>query len=708
MSQKFDTRQSAQRALLDRIANRSDFQTDGYSQLDSLMRGANDALTPSFKLSPSDPADFVLNIGPNYVSNSETDLRHVNPPIQKLLPTFSGGTVTIPGSSGNPIVVSPTSAPSPTLVISPSSFVKALIEVDSLGDLSVSLGNEGASEALATFPGVNQKAFQIGFFIIRTDGLGNIQPIDFSDIVQFSGGGGSGGASAEGGDRSPITGYQWLETDNFEDSVSSSASKVETTSYTNSSQDLANDLFRLSCDKTRTVNTSSGTSLTINSAPSFTVQAGDVAYITSGARSGQWRRIATVNSQTDYALDVAFTGGDAANGDTLMVSQAVWTKDLVNFGDPAQKDRARDFFSGDIEAIAIDYFDSISLADTTPDYVDQAAVVVSGSNEGLVSDTGIPASDTFAGIYERPQAPSEIMDYNLAANTDRERLFLVFFCNPGNASVTNAANLLGYEVSFYAEEEIFNSGSLNSALCFSDNSTTPINCTVATPSGQTIVTLDWSYVANVKPGEPVSQIEVYVDGKNIARYVSGSTTPTPDIYWTEDSDFSGVRNKVVFNSDLSASPYEIKIVKRQGVYDASAENAERVTTAENKLSSTLGLIVGTTAQVTAGLADYDSLQDAINDASAGDRITLLNGVSITEAITLNKRLTIIGVGGYDSYINGTFTLQSGSDFSMIKLIRVNQFVFNAGADGNQVTDCFWSTNPSDSGTGNLYTGVNIT
>lgn len=707
MSQKFDTRQSAQRDHLTQIANESDFQTDGFNQLNNILQGVNTEITPSFRLYPDSPVSLQLNVGPNFVANSETGVRHVNQPIQKQMPVFSGGTITLPAVSGGSIVVSPTSAPAPTLTISNSSYVKALIEVDSLGDLSVSLGAEGASEALAAFPGVNQKAFQIGLLTIRTDGSGNVQNIEYSDIVQFNGGGG-GGSAAEGGDRSPIVGYQWLETDNFEDSVASSASKVETTNYTNAAQDLANDLFRIECDKSKTVNTSSGTSLTINSAPSFTVQSGDIVYITSGSRADQWRRIVTVNSQTDYVLDVAFTGGDAANGDTLMVSQAVWTKDLVNFGDPAQKDRARDFFSGNIEAIAIDYFDSIAIADVIPDYVDQAAVVVSGSNEGLVSDTGIPASDTFAGIYERPQAPAEIPDYNLSANADRERLFLVFFCNPNNVSVTDAANLLGYEASFYAEAETFNSGSLNSALCFSDNSTTPINCTVATPSGQTIVTLDWSYVANVKPGEPVSQIEVYVDGKNIARYVSGSTTPAPDIYWSEDSDFSGVRNKVVFNSDLSGSPYEIKIIKRQGIYDASADNAERITVAEDKLSTTLGLIVGTTAQVTAGLADYDSLQDAINAAAAGGRITVLNGVSVTENITLNKRLTIIGVGGYDSYINGSFTLQSGSDFSMIKLIRVSQFIFNAGADGNQVTDCFWSTNPTDSGTGNLYTGVNIT
>lgn len=129
---------------------------------------------------------------------------------------------------------------------------------------------------------------------------------------------------------------------------------------------------------------------------------------------------------------------------------------------------------------------------------------------------------------------------------------------------------------------------------------------------------------------------------------------------------------------------------------------------DNNLSLFSDLIVGTTVQVTAGLADYDSLQSAINAAATGGRITVLNGVAITENITLNKRVTIIGIGGYDSYINGSFTLQASSDFSMIKLIRVNQFIFNAGADGNQVTDCFWSTNPTDNGTGNLYTGVNIT
>jgi hypothetical protein len=68
----------------------------------------------------------------------------------------------------------------------------------------------------------------------------------------------------------------------------------------------------------------------------------------------------------------------------------------------------------------------------------------------------------------------------------------------------------------------------------------------------------------------------------------------------------------------------------------------------------------------------------------------------------------MGMGGYDSYINGSFTLQSGCDFALVRGLRVSQFVFDAGSDGNMVTDSFWSTDPTDNGTGNAYYGVNIT
>lgn len=692
MNNKLNTRQSIQKNYLTQVANRDDYNSNTYSELDNILNGVNDEVTPAFRLSPSDPVDLEITVGENSVVNNETGVRHTTQPIQKLMPEFLGGTITLPAASGGSIVVSPTTSPAPVLTISVSSYIKGLIEVDSLGSLSITLGDEGATEALATFPGVNSKSFQIGMVIIRTDGAGVVQDVEFTDLIQFVGGG-AGGSGEESGDRSPIIGYQWLETDNFDLSTASDDSKVDIVDLTNATQDLSKDLFRLLCDKTKTVSTSVGTALTINLAPSFTVEAGDIVYATSGARAGQWRKIATVTNQTTYVLDAAWTGGNMTAADTVMVSQAVWTKDLVNFGDAAQKTRARDFFSGDIVAIAIDYVDSIVVADDVPNMVDEACVVVSASNSGLVSDIGVPTSDTFAGIYTRPQAPASINDYSLSDNATKERLFLVFFPNPSNVAVTTTANLLGYEASFYAEEETVNSGVLASAICFSDGSTTPYNCTVSSASGQTRVVLGWSFAPDVTAGSPAASIEVYVDGKNISRRISDSETPPTDIYWTEASDGSGIRNTIVFNADLSPTPYEIKIVKRQGVYDASPVSS-------SKLSAIWDIVVGTIDQVALGVAQYTSLQDAHDAASTDSRILVLPGTFV-ENVTVTKRVIIEG-RGYGTTISGTFTVSGSADFLTIKNLRFDGN-FSIAADGCFVVQCYVAPTftVTDTGSANL-------
>jgi hypothetical protein len=121
-----------------------------------------------------------------------------------------------------------------------------------------------------------------------------------------------------------------------------------------------------------------------------------------------------------------------------MVSQAVWTKDLVNnVGSASETTRPRDFFPAtDILQINVDYFDSLASGDDVADFIDEARIVVSASNEGLQADVALPTSTDFSPIFTRPQAPAQIDNYELTDPGDTQRLFLVFFCNPDNASVT--------------------------------------------------------------------------------------------------------------------------------------------------------------------------------------------------------------------------------------------------------------------------------
>ena len=578
MASKFDTRQSKHRSLLRKIANRSDYAANSATELDNLMVAVNDELSPAFELYPNHPSNLILNIGPNFVTNTETSVRHSNSPINKQFPSFTSGTVTLPAASGGVITVSPTIVANPTLTISANAFIKALIECDSLGNLSVTLGSEGATEALAGNPGINSKAFQIGLLVIQTV-AGVVQNVTGSRIVQFQGGGGSGSGTGDGV-LEPIDGYQWLETDNFDVIASASDSKVTTTNYTNATQDLGKGLYNIKCDKSRTVATSSGTSLTISAAPSFTVQVGDIVYLTSGLRADQWRRIATVNSQTDFVLDAVLTGGNATAGDTLMVSQAIWTKDLVNLGDAAQQTRARDFLSGNITQIAIDYFDSLTAGDDVADQASAARVAVSASNEGLLADTAVPLSSEFSPIYQRPTGLNSINDYVLSTNTDQERLHLVFFASPTNGSVTAECNLLRYDVSFYDQPYIDNGGAINSAFCMSNGSGTEINCSAPTVlGGKTRVQLDWSYVAGVNPGTTRGQLQIFVDGSEIPRFVSGATL---DGHYTEIiNPVTQVYDIVEFWTDLSSSPLSIEIIQGAGVIDTSSQNTADLLTLKN-------------------------------------------------------------------------------------------------------------------------------
>jgi hypothetical protein len=142
-------------------------------------------------------------------------------------------------------------------------------------------------------------------------------------------------------------------------------------------------------------------------------------------------------------------------------------------------------------------------------------------------------------------------------------------------------------------------------------------------------------------------------------------------------------------------------VRRQGVNDGSVANSNRINALAN-------IMVGTTADVANGTAQYSSLQSAVTAAGTGAVIVVLTGVSITENVTISKRVNISGVGGYDSFINGTVTCAVGCSFTQISGIRVTQFILNSGANGNIIGPAFWSTDYLDLGTGNSISGVNIT
>jgi hypothetical protein len=426
----------------------------------------------------------------------------------------------------------------------------------------------------------------------------------------------------------PAAGFQLAYVDSFDVSPTEAASTVDD-AKTNATYDPVRQIFRALCDKGQTV-TTVGTAYTLSGAPSFTLAAGDIVY--SG---GVWRRIASVSTTTTGVLESAFSPD--LTGAACMVSQAVWTKDLVNFaGDASHKTRPRDFFPGEeIVQINIDYFDSLAANDDVPDFVDPANMVVSASAEGLYTDTvSFPTSSNFTEAFARPAAPDQIEDYPLLSVSGQERLFLCFFPSPDNVSVTTGANLCRYRVSFYPDPGVAEGGILDSAFAMSDGSATEVNCGAPfDAAGKTRLTVNWNFIPNLNPGTTAGDLEVYVDGLAVPREVSGATT---DTYYIE---VPGTSDTIEFWTDLMASPVSIEVRRRQGSIDSSDQNAEDIATILQSLTLTSNTTL-TQRSYTRVLANSVGGAFQITlpaSPSPGDRIEVQDpeGTWFTNNVTIN-------------------------------------------------------------------------
>lgn len=494
-------------------------------------------------------------------------------------------------------------------------------------------------------------------------------------------------SDGDGESLAPLPGYKAIVQDKFSEAPSAPASKVDST-YTKAQHNFGRQIYSLKYYSDNLNMTGSFSTITVtNPAPNFIVQPGDIVYFVTNA---VWRRIVAVPTTTSYQLDAPITLNGAQS---VVVSQAVYSKDLVNIGSATEQNRLRDFFPNtDITKVTIDYKDSVAQNDDIPDYTASAKVVVSISNEGLQAASGLPLSSTFSNVYTRPAMPEEIPDYPLSTNTDMERLFLVFFANPtigGNGQV----NLIRYDVNLYPLSAMAQGGILNSAFCYNDGTGTEINCSApVNVSGQTEIELSFAYVVNAYPGLAESDLEVEVNGQVIPKFVLG-TTDAGDLSFTELSS-----TRIRFSQDLitGAPTTSIRIRRQRGTSDLSNVNT-------NRLGMLSDIWVGTAADVAGGYANYSTLSAAIAAAQTGQSIRIRPNITITENVTIDKRISIEG-SGYDSFLSGTVTCDTLCDYSLLKNFRCTQFIFNAGADGNIVTGCFFTSAVSDSGIGNNVSG----
>lgn len=505
-------------------------------------------------------------------------------------------------------------------------------------------------------------AVNLGMVRVRGTALDVIENISQSDIelLVIGSGSGSGSSGEAGAGVEPASGFKAITFDTFDVSASSSDSTVDaTTGRTNATYSVTKQLYALTCDKEKTISSSAGTSLSVD-APVSWLKAGDIVYVTSGARTDQWRRIVSV-SGSDLILDAAFAGGDASAGDAVMLSQAVWTKDLVNLGSAAEKTRLRDLFpSVSIPAVSLYYEDSVNFGDDVPNAVDAAAIVAAACPEGLQSDSTTPDSTLYSSIFRRPQAPSQIPDYvQDSSATDKQRLFLVFFADPTNASVTTNANLLYYEASLYPEETLYVGGILSSAYGMTNGgsgaSQNNLTVTTALDGATTVteITLGFNYVPGLNSGRPDGDLEVIIDGLAIPRFYTG-------VQGTYYREVSGSTTKIWLSDNFTALPYSIQIRRRQGSIDSADTNRA-------KISLMADAIVGTADQVTLGIATHSSIQAAHDAVTAGGKVFVLSGTYLGNVVWSKSDVCLEGKGR-QTVLSGNFTLAgSGNQILGIKV-----------------------------------------
>lgn len=120
-------------------------------------------------------------------------------------------------------------------------------------------------------------------------------------------------------------------------------------------------------------------------------------------------------------------------------------------------------------------------------------------------------------------------------------------------------------------------------------------------------------------------------------------------------------------------------------YSVAAGSSNSGVIALNTLTALYDCIVGSAAQFASGIAGYTSIQSAINAAPTNGRILVLRG-TYTENVTLGKPV-YLDCQSYMTTLSGTLTLNSGGNFSVVRLLRFGGNV-TVNASGCFLEKCY--------------------
>lgn len=337
--------------------------------------------------------------------------------------------------------------------------------------------------------------------------------------------------------------------DDFSSATNSATDGIQT-SITRATHN-AGQYYTISYDAfdgiTKTI-TGVGTAITLSAVPAFTVQTGDVVIFNNEAR-----KIITVTTQQSYTIESAFTSNPTAAAGTI--SQAVHTVDLNNFNNGGTEASVSQVYTGSIGDLVLNYNDSSS--GNIPDTTSSPKVSFTASSSTLPSD--------YTSVVSRPGLTTTKQIVSLpSANTS---LYIRFFAAPSLAG-SGTVNLLNYEAFFHNSITTISGGfALNQAYCFTDAATTgvpTINCsTPSVVSGKTRIAGLPAYTMGVNPNTPNGQLEVFINGQKIPRYVAGSTSLSDAFYNEITTD------TIELDSDYSGYNYSVEVIRPTSVIDVS-------------------------------------------------------------------------------------------------------------------------------------------
>jgi len=367
--------------------------------------------------------------------------------------------------------------------------------------------------------------------------------------------------------------------------------------------------YRLAYDATRLL-TGTGTSMAFNTAPDFTIKAGDV--VTFGTET---RRIQSISSQTVFTLDFAFTANPS--GSACCVSQAVHTVDLNNYTANSTGQAASALYTSNISKVLISYKDSETIGDIIADFGSVARISYSVSADG----------SNWSANRTRPDNQLNTANASTSVPVAGTNFYVRFFANKTTGS--GAVNLLSLEA-YWAEQYGEQAGvSLKQAFA---RPTSGIyqNCTYGVVSGKSRLKFNFSYPVGVNLISGIQEaaggsLDVFANGQKLPRFVSG-VTDAAQAYYKEIDE-----STIEFDTDYTAAGIEFSAKINANYIDSNSNNTTRLSTLEayhQEINDLDRVVIPLTTQAVTSIVNRGLIPDLTNDLYTSFGSNRLEGFDI--------------------------------------------------------------------------------